>query len=99
MNILLFRGIFHYYFDNHFDNYSYKYFGKNKGITLYSFISDAHQVFHGLAFSASDREAWYVLNGLMHNQVVESDIHSTDTHGSTDIVFALCYLLGIDFLA
>lgn len=84
-------------YDSIHANYSYKYFGKDKGITLYSFISDAHQVFHGLAFSASDREAWYVLNGLMHNQVVESDIHSTDTHGSTDIVFALCYLLGIDF--
>lgn len=84
-------------YDSIHANYSYKYFGKDKGITLYSFISDAHQVFHGLAFSASDREAWYVLNGLMYNQVVESDIHSTDTHGSTDIVFALCHLLGIDF--
>jgi TnpA family transposase len=78
-------------------NFSFKYFGKEKGITVYPFISDAHQVFHGLAFSASDREAWYVLNGLMHNEVVETDIHSTDTHGSTDIVFALTYLLGIDF--
>ena len=66
-------------------------------ISIYSFISDAHQVFHGLAFSASDREAWYVLNGLMHNDVVDSDIHSTDSHGSTDPVFALTYLLGIDF--
>lgn len=78
-------------------NFSFKYFGKEKGITVYPFISDAHQVFHGLAFSASDREAWYVLNGLMHNEVVQTDIHSTDTHGSTDIVFALTYLLGIDF--
>ena len=78
-------------------NYSFKYFGKEKGISIYSFISDAHQVFHGLAFSASDREAWYVLNGLMHNDVVDSDIHSTDSHGSTDPVFALTYLLGIDF--
>lgn len=78
-------------------NYSYKYFGKEKGITIYSFISDAHQVFHGLAFSASDREAWYVINGLMHNDIVDSDIHSTDSHGSTDIIFAITYLLGIDF--
>ncbi len=78
-------------------NYSFKYFGKEKGISVYSFISDAHQVFHGLVFSASDREAWYVLNGLMHNEVVDSDIHSTDTHGSTNPIFALTYLLGIDF--
>jgi len=33
----------------------------------------------------------------MHNDVVDSDIHSTDSHGSTDPVFALTYLLGIDF--
>jgi TnpA family transposase len=78
-------------------NYSFKYFGKEKGITIYPFISDAHQIFHGLAFSASDREAWYVLNGLMYNDIVDSDIHSTDTHGSTDIIFALTNLLGIDF--
>lgn len=78
-------------------HYSFKYFGKEKGISVYSFISDAHQAFHGLAFSAADREAWYVLNGLTYNEVVESDIHSTDTHGSTDIIFALTYLLGIDF--
>ena len=29
--------------------------------------------------------------------MVDSDIHSTDSHGSTDPVFALTYLLGIDF--
>jgi TnpA family transposase len=84
-------------FDSIHSNYSSKYFGKEKGITIYPFISDAHQVFHGLAFSASDREAWYVLDGLMHNDVVQSDIHSTDSHGSTDIIFALTHLLGIDF--
>lgn len=78
-------------------NFSFKYFGKEKGITIYPFLSESHQIFHGLAFSASDREAWYVLDGLMHNEIVESDVHSTDSHGSTDIIFALTYLLGIDF--
>lgn len=83
--------------DSIHSNYSSKYFGKEKGITIYPFVSDAHQIFHGLAFSASDREAWYVLDGLMHNDIVQSDIHSTDSHGSTDIIFALTNLLGIDF--
>jgi TnpA family transposase len=78
-------------------NFSFKYFGKEKGITIYPFLSESHQIFHGLAFCASDREAWYVLDGLMHNEIVESDVHSTDSHGSTDIIFALTYLLGIDF--
>ncbi len=40
-----------------------------------------------------------VLDGLLHNEVVESDIHSTDTHGYTEVIFALTYLLGIQFAA
>jgi TnpA family transposase len=45
-------------------NYSFKYFGKEKSISIYSFISDSHQVFHGLAFSASDREAYGVARAV-----------------------------------
>jgi TnpA family transposase len=78
-------------------NYSSKYFGKEKGITIYSFLSSIHQLFYSTVFSAGDRESWYVLNGLFHNDVVSSDVHSTDTHGSSDIVFAITNLLRIDF--
>ena len=31
--------------------------------------------------SAAEPEAHYVLDGLMHNDVMKSDIHSTDTDG------------------
>lgn len=47
--------------------------------------------------SASDRESTYVIDGLMHNDVVKSDIHSTDNHGYTEAVFALTHLLGFSF--
>lgn len=77
--------------------YSAKYFGKEKGITIYSFINAIHDLFYSTAFSASDREAWYVIDGLMHNDAVRSQIHSTDSHGATDPVFSVSYLLGIDF--
>ena len=70
--------------------------GKEKGITIYSFISAIHNLFYSTAFSASDREAWYVIDGLMHNDVVRSQIHSTDSHGATDPVFSVSYLLGVD---
>ncbi len=78
-------------------NYSYKYFGQEKGIVLYSFIDDRHRLFYSTTFSSSEREAPYVLDGLLHNEVVESTIHSTDTHGFTEVNFALTYLLGIEF--
>jgi len=47
--------------------------------------------------SAADRESAYVIDGLMHNDVVKSDIHSTDTHGYTEAVFGLTHLLGFSF--
>jgi len=39
----------------------------------------------------------YVIDGLMHNDVVQSDIHSTDTHGYSEMIFAVTHLLGISF--
>ncbi len=33
----------------------------------------------------------------MHNDVVKSDLHSTDTHGYTEAIFGLTYLLGFSF--
>ena len=34
---------------------------------------------------------------MMHNDVVKSDIHSTDTHGYTEAVFGIMHLLGFSF--
>jgi TnpA family transposase len=33
----------------------------------------------------------------MRNDVVKSDIHSTDTHGYSEVIFAVTYLLGFSF--
>jgi TnpA family transposase len=79
-------------------NYSYKYFGKGKGIVIYSYIDEIHRLFHSLTISSSEREALYVFEGLLQNQVVQSDMHSTDTHGTNGINFALLYLAGIRFI-
>jgi TnpA family transposase len=78
-------------------NYSYKYFGKGKGVSVYSFIDDTHSLFYSTVISSSEREAAYVIDGLLHNEVVKSDIHSTDTHGYSEIIFAVTYLLGYSF--
>lgn len=80
-------------------NYSAKNFGKEKGVTVYSFIHEHYPVFYTTVFSADEYEAWYVLDGLLHNAMTMpvGQIHSTDTHGVTALNFALTYLLGITF--
>ena len=78
-------------------NYSYKYFGQGKGSTVYSFIDNSHRLFYSTVISSSEREASYVIDGLLHNEVVKSDMHSTDTHGYNELVFGITHLLGISF--
>jgi TnpA family transposase len=78
-------------------SYSYKYFGTGKGVSAYTFIDEYSRVFYDTIISSSEREAAYVLDGLLYNEVVESTIHSTDTHGYTEVVFAVCNSLGIEF--
>ncbi|MCP3925214.1 MAG: Tn3 family transposase [Desulfobacterales bacterium] len=77
--------------------YSYKYFGQNKGVSVYSFIDESHRLYYSTVINPAEREAAYVIDGLMHNDVVQSDIHSTDTHGYSEIIFAVTHLLGISF--
>lgn len=78
-------------------SYSFKYFGKDKGVTIYTFIDERHALFYSTVISASDREAAYVIDGLMQNEVVKSDIHSTDTHGFTESIFAATHMIDTAF--
>jgi len=78
-------------------SHSFKYFGSGKGVTAYSFIDEYNRMFYNTVLSASEREAAYVIDGLMHNEEIESSIHSTDTHGFSEIVFAVSNCLGIFF--
>ena len=78
-------------------NYSFKYFGQGKGVSAYSFIDVRHFLFHPTVISAAEREAAYVIDGLMYNDVVKSDIHSTDTHGYSEMIFGATHLLGFMF--
>ncbi len=75
-------------------SHSFKYFGKEKGVSVYSFIDQRHLSFYSTVISVADRESTFVLDGLCHNPNIESTIHSTDTHGQSEAAFALAYLLG-----
>jgi len=78
-------------------NYSFKYFGKSKGVSIYTFIDEKQSLFYSTVISASDREAAYVIDGLLNNRVIKSSIHSTDTHGYTESIFGLTYFINTSF--
>ena len=78
-------------------NYSFKYLGKEKGVSAYNFLDERSFNYHSNVISSAEREAHYVIDGLMHNDVVKSDIHSTDTHGYTEVVFGVTHLLGFSY--
>lgn len=77
--------------------HSFKYFGLGRGSTRYTFSDESGRLFYTTVINASEREAAYVIDGLMHQEVIQSDIHSTDTFGYSEIIFALTHLLGFMF--
>lgn len=80
-----------------FANYSTKYFRKGKGVVAYSFVDERYIPFYATIIDASVREATFVLDGLLHNEVIPSSIHTTDSHGYTEALFGLMDLLGFGF--
>jgi hypothetical protein len=50
-------------------NYSFKYLGKEPGVSPYTCIDERHFLWHHDVISAAEREAAYVVDGLMHNDV------------------------------
>ena len=66
--------------------YSFKYFGTDKGVVAYTFIDESHRLFHSKVINVNERESGYVIDGLLNNNTLKSDIHSTDTHGFTEIM-------------
>lgn len=78
-------------------SHSFKYFGQNQGVSTYSFVDERNLTFYSTVISANEREVAYVLDGLMHNDVLQSEIHSTDTHGYSEALFGVTHLLDFYF--
>lgn len=83
--------------DSIHSTYSFKYFGKGRGVSVIQGIDERAGIFYSTVTSSTDREAATVIDGLLSNEVIQSDKHSTDTHGYTEITFALTEFLGIKF--
>ena len=83
--------------DSFYAGYSPKYFNRGKGVSVLSFVDESYRIHYSTVINTSEREATYVIDGLMHNEVEQSTRHSTDTHGYTLPVFALTHLLNVYF--
>lgn len=76
-------------------SYSYKYPGFSKASVINTAIDERMSVFKINVISASEREHVNVVEMHLGNPVIKADTHSTDTHGSSDIVFGMMYFLDI----
>ena len=70
-------------------SYSYKYPGFTKASVINTAIDERMSVFKINVISASEREHVNVVEMHLGNPVIKADTHSTDTHGSSDIVFGM----------
>ena len=62
------------------------------------FIADNYAPFYSTPIECTDRDAAFVLDGLLYNESdLELDEHYTDTHGYTEINFAAFAMLGRRF--
>ncbi len=75
-----------------------KYFGNNRGITRYNFVSDQYSGFHGIVIPGTLRDSIFVLEGLLEQETGLNPTEiMTDTAGASELVFGLFWLLGYQF--
>ncbi len=75
-----------------------KYFGSNRGITWYNFVSDQYSGFHGIVIPGTLRDSIFVLEGLLEQQTsLKPTEIMTDSAGASYMVFGLFWLLGYQF--
>lgn len=75
-----------------------RYFGPGKGATFYSWTSDQFSQYGTKVIPTTVRDSTYVLDELLGNET-ELPIaeHAVDTHGFTEVIFALFSVLGLRF--
>jgi TnpA family transposase len=77
--------------------YSPKYFGLKKGVVSYSLVAN-HVPINAKIIGANDHESHYVFDILFNNTTdIQPEIHSTDTHGTNEVNFAILNGFGYQF--
>ena len=75
---------------------SYKYFGNGEGVVIYSGLDEAGQLLYTVVFNAAERESPYVLDVILHNNVIQTQAHATDMHGFSEVNFAITGLIDVE---
>ncbi|MBK9662535.1 MAG: Tn3 family transposase [Nitrosomonas sp.] len=65
--------------------------------SVYSTVDERNILWYSTVFSAAEQESAFVIDSLMHNDVIKSDIHSTDTHGYSEVIFGATHLLEFSY--
>jgi len=77
--------------------HSPKYFGLKKGIVAYTLVAN-HVPVNAEIIGANDHESHYVFDILFNNTTdIQPEVHSTDTHGTNEVNFAILSLFGYQF--
>ena len=77
--------------------HSPKYFGLKKGIVSYTLVAN-HVPVNAEIIGANEHESHYVFDLLFNNTTeLQPEVHSTDTHGTNEVNFALLHLFGYQF--
>jgi TnpA family transposase len=67
-------------------------------LEFYTFVADNYAPFYSLPIECTDRDAAFVLDGLLYNESeLEIEEHYTDTHGYSELNFAAFTMLGLRF--
>jgi len=77
--------------------YSPKYFGLKKGVVAYTLVAN-HVPVNADMIGAHDHESQFVFDLLFNNTTdIHPQVHSTDTHETNQVNFALLHLFGYQF--
>lgn len=77
--------------------HSSKYFGLKKGIASYTLVAN-HIPVNARIIGANEHESHYVFDILFNNSTdIQPDVHSTDTHGTNEVNFAILHFFGYQF--
>jgi TnpA family transposase len=77
--------------------HSSKYFGLHKGVVAYTLLAN-HVPLNARIIGANEHESHFVFDILFNNATdILPAIHSTDTHGTNHVNFALLHLFGYCF--
>lgn len=77
--------------------HSPKYFGLKKGVVSYTLVAN-HVPVNARIIGANEHESHYVFDLLFNNTTeVQPTVHSTDTHGTNEVNFAILHLFGYQF--